>query len=766
MASLRSKRGLLASTAAINAALLGSVILVPMGADVASAQAQTSPPQSNVSELPAVTVDEPGAARKRGAVVSSQNTRTSRAVAANRRRSAAAPARSQAPRSQGTGGAIGTTTGYVATASTAGTKTSTALIETPQSLSVVTQKELRDRNVQTLKDAVSYTPGVTTTAFGYDPRFDSFYIRGFDATYTGIYRDGLRQGGGNFAIPKIEPYGLDSVSILRGPASGLYGLGSPGGIVDVTTKRPPLTAFGEVQLQGGTYDRYQGSFDVGGPVPGSDQLYYRLTGLLRDAKTWYPGNDDDRAYIAPALTWRPDADTSFTILSEYQKSRTAASIGNFRTPDGQLTNIYSNDPAFSAMDQKQYRIGYAFEHNVDDVWTVRQNFRFYQVDVDAKYTQIDSIDSSTNLASRSAWRILDSFNTVTLDNQAEAKFMLGAIKNTVLFGVDYGHSYYNDKIGYGPAPDLNLLTMNYGAQAIATPAFSIFNKQSTDEVGVYAQEQAKLGGFILTLNGRQSWVSQTTTAGLDGVPSTQKATAFTGRAGLSYVFDNGIAPYISYATAFAPQVGVDASGLPFRPTTGEQKEVGIKYQMPNVPVLLTAAVFDITQDNVLRTDPNNMAFQAATGQVESKGVELEAKLALKQGFDLTAAYTHLNVVITQGNPDTTGNELSGIPGNSFAAFGKYTFQSGVPVEGLGLGLGVRYIGTNFGNDQNTFQNAATTLFDAVIDYDLGKLDRRFLGATMRVNATNLFDTHYQTCQSGYCYAGERRQVIGTLSYRW
>ena len=736
------------------------------GANVASAQAQTSPPPNNVSVLPAVTVDQPGAAKKRAAAASSQSTRSSRAVAANRRSRVATPAQSQAPRSQGNAGNIGTTTGYVATGSTAGTKTSTALIETPQSLSVVTQKELRDRNVQTLKDAVNYTPGVTTTAFGYDPRFDSFYIRGFDATYTGIYRDGLRQGGGNFAIPKIEPYGLDSVSILRGPASGLYGLGSPGGIVDVTTKRPPLTSFGEVELQGGTYDRYQGSFDIGGPVPGSDQLYYRLTGLLRDAKTWYPGNDDDRTYIAPALTWRPDVDTSFTILSEYQSSRTASSIGNFRTPDGQLTNIYSNDPAFSAMDQKQYRIGYAFEHNVDDVWTVRQNFRFYQVDTDAKYTQIDSIDSSTNLASRSAWRILDSFNTVTLDNQAEAKFMLGAIKNTALFGVDYGHSYYNDKIGYGPAPDLNLLTMNYGAQAIASPAFSIFNKQSTDEVGVYAQEQARLGGFILTLNGRQSWVSQTTTAGLDGVPSTQKATAFTGRAGLAYVFDNGVAPYVSYATAFAPQVGVDASGSPFKPTTGEQKEIGIKYQMPQLPVLLTAAVFDITQDNVLRTDPSNMAFQAATGQVESKGVELEAKLALKQGFDLTAAYTHLNVVITQGNPDTTGNELSGIPRNSFAAFGKYTFQSGVPVEGLGLGLGVRYIGTNFGNDQNTFQNAARTLFDAVIDYDLGKLDRRLLGATARLNATNLFDTHYQTCQSGYCYAGERRQVIGTLSYRW
>jgi iron complex outermembrane recepter protein len=755
---------LLRTNAAINAAFLGSVLLVSAGGGIFSARAQTSTARNDVIALPPVTVDAV-ATKKRGTVASTRSARSSRAAAANRR-SARPIAPSTAPEAQAAGRTSGTTTGYMATNSAAGTKTNTSLIETPQSLSVVTRKELEDRNVQTLKDAVNYTPGVTTSAFGYDPRFDSFYIRGFDVTYTGIYRDGLRQGGGNFAIPKIEPYGLDSVSILRGPASGLYGLGSPGGIVDVTTKRPTLTPFGEVQLQVGNYDRYQGSFDVGGPVPGSDQLYYRLTGLLRDAKTWYPGNDDDRAYIAPSLTWRPDADTSLTILSEYQTSRTAASIGNFRTTDGQLTNIYSNDPAFSAMDQKQYRIGYAFAHDVDDVWTVRQNFRFYQVDTDAKYTQIDSIDITTDLASRSAWRIQDRFDTVTLDNQAEAKFALGAIKNTVLFGVDYGHFYYTDKIGYGSAPDLNLLTMNYGAQAIASPAFSIFNKQSTDEVGVYVQQQARFGGFILTLNGRQSWVSQTTTAGLDGTPATQKATAFTGRAGLSYLFDNGLAPYVSYATAFNPQVGVDASGLPFKPTTGKQSEAGIKYQMPHVPLLLTAAVFDITQDNVLRTDPSNIAFQAATGQVESKGVELEAKLTLNQGFDLTAAYTHLNVVITQGNADTTGNEFSGIPRDSFGAFGKYTFQSGNPLEGFGLGLGARYIGANFGNDQNTFQNAATTLFDAVIDYDLGKLDRRFRGAYARVNATNLFDKRYQTCQSGYCYAGERRQIIGSLSYRW
>nr|WP_249128836.1 TonB-dependent siderophore receptor [Bradyrhizobium japonicum] len=757
MALSERKHRWLGTTAAIEATMLGSIAFVAVEALSSQAQAQTS-------NLPPVTVEAPDPAKKRSNVASNQRTWSLRPVSASRRNNVAAN-QNRTPQATGLVTA-GATTGYVATSSSAGTKTNTPLIETPQSLTVVTKKELEDRNVQTLKDAINYTPGVTTSAFGYDPRFDSFYIRGFDATYTGIYRDGLRQGGGNFVIPKIEPYGLDSVTILRGPASGLYGLGSPGGIVDVTTKRPPMTAFGEVQLQAGNYDRYQGSFDVGGPVPGSDQLYYRLTGLLRDARTWFPGNDDDRAYIAPALTWKPNLDTAFTILGEYQTSRTAASIGNARTADGKLTNIYSNDPAFSAMDQKQFRIGYAFEHNVNDTWTVRQNFRFYQVGVDAKYTQIDSLDTTTQTASRSAWRIVDNLKTATLDNQAEAKFMLGAVRNTVLFGLDYSHQHYDDKIGYGPAPDLNLLTMNYGAQAISSPPFSIFTKQSTDEVGVYVQEQAKFGGFILTLNGRQSWVSQSTTTTLDGTPETQKPSAFIGRAGLSYLFDNGIAPYVSYATSFSPQTGVDVTGATFKPTTGEQTEAGIKYQMPNVPLLLTAAVFDIKQDNVLRTNPDNIAFQAATGQIESKGLELEAGLTLKPGFDFTAAYTHLNVVITRGNADTTGNQYSGIPRDSFATFGKYTFQSGTPFEGLGLGLGARYIGANFGDDQNTFENAAKTLFDAVIDYDVGKLDRRFQGAYMRVNATNLFDKQYQTCQAGYCYAGERRQVFGTLSYRW
>ncbi|MDX7953654.1 TonB-dependent siderophore receptor [Lichenihabitans sp. Uapishka_5] len=659
------------------------------------------------------------------------------------------------------------TVGYLATRSTAGTKTNTPTIEVPQSQSTVTRRELDDRNVQTLKQAVDYTPGTTTGTFGYDPRFDSFSIRGFDVTYDGVYRDGLRQGGSGFSIPLVEPYGLQDLTILRGPASGLYGLGSPGGIIDLTTKRPTAGPFGELQLQIGQYDRYQGNFDIGGPVVGLDGFSYRLTGLVRESGNWLPGADDNRTYVAPAVTWRPDSDTSVTVLAEHQTSRVNANTSFFQGPNHSLTSLYSNDPAYGAQSQEQYRIGYLAEHRFSDLLTVRQNLRFTHVNVDSKYTQIDGVDDVAGLASRSTGRVIDSFNFLTLDNQAESHFTLGPVANTLLFGVDYQHAFLNHGFGFGSAPDLDIVTRNYGAQPIPNITdLSYHIKQLQDQVGVYAQEQAKWGGFVLTLNGRQSWVDTDTRDLIAATRGDQKDAAFTGRVGLSYLFDNGVAPYVSYATQFEPQLGTNLAGQTFAPTQGEQEEAGIKYQIPGANVLLTAAAFNITQNNVLRLDPSNIAFQAATGQVQSQGVELAAVATLAPGIDVTAAYTRLDVRITRGATDTTGNTLSGIPDDTVSAFAKYTFQPGWRLAGLGVGAGVRYIGSSFGDDQNTFRVRDVALLDAVLDYDFAKLDPKYAGLKLQVNANNLLDTRYQECQSGYCYRGAYQQVIGSLVYRW
>jgi iron complex outermembrane receptor protein len=246
----------------------------------------------------------------------------------------------------------------------------------------------------------------------------------------------------------------------------------------------------------------------------------------------------------------------------------------------------------------------------------------------------------------------------------------------------------------------------------------------------------------------------------------QNDAAFTGRAGLAYLFDNGVSPYVSYSTSFSPQIGTDAAGQAFQPTTGTQEEAGVKYKIPNANVLLTAALFNITQNNVLRTDPDNLAFQISTGQVQSRGLELEANAAVATGLNVTAAYTHLNVKITRGDDDTTGNWFSGIPNDAFSAFAKYTVQPGSRLAGLGIGMGVRYIGSSYGDDQNTFKNSPVTFVDGVVDYDFAQLNPRLKGMKMQVNATNLFDARHISCQAGYCYQDERRQVIGSLIYRW
>ena len=659
------------------------------------------------------------------------------------------------------------TTGYVATRETAATKTDTPVREVPQSISTVTREQLNDRDVQTLNQVIQYTPGASTNVGGALNDFDRIFIRGFSAI-TDVYRDNLRQGGNNFGVPKVEPYGLESAQILRGPASGLYGLGSTGGIVDVITKRPTLNPFGELQLQVGQYNRYQGNFDLGGPVVGLDSVTYRLTGLFREANTYLPGENDNRAYFAPAVRWQPDADTSITLLGEYQQSRTS---GNniFYTDANHRALYYANDPRFGAFDQEQYRIGYEYEHRFNDFLTVRQNFRFYHVTADSKFTLIDSVDDAAQTAQRSVGRDRDNFNSVALDNQALLHAWTGPVEHTLLLGLSYNHYFNVSKYGTNTVgvPDLDLRTLNYGAQAIApvTPADYFFiDREHLDEEGLYAQEQARWGGFVLTLNGQQSWVQRQSI----NIGSTVNAdeSAFTGRAGLAYLFDNGVSPYVSYATSYSPQLGASFAGTPFPSLTAEQEEGGVKYQLPTLPVLLTAAVFNITADNVLRSDAANFGFQVATGRVESQGVELEANVALAEGFNLIAAYSHLATRNLRTNDDTTGKQFSGIPEDSASVFAKYTFQPGSAVAGLGIGGGVRYIGSSFGDDQNTFRNADVALVDAVADYDLGQADPRFQGLRLQINATNLLDTRYQACQSGYCGIGEGQQVIGSAIYRF
>jgi iron complex outermembrane recepter protein len=642
--------------------------------------------------------------------------------------------------------------GYVAKSGRIGTKTDTPLVEVPQAISAVTERQLDEQNPRTLNESLGYVPGVSVDNYGFDPRFEAFFIRGFPATYNGIFRDGLRQFSSPTGFFRTEPYGLEGITILKGPASALYGPSSAGGLVELMTKRPTEDLFREVEVQYGSNERYQGNFDFSGPVNADKTFLARLTGVVRDSGTEIEGFSDDRVYIAPAFTWQPTDDTRLTVLGEYMNS-TVGGTAFFYNDGNRVTDIYEGDPSYNDFNQEQGRIGYEFQHRFNETFTFRQNVRYAALDNDLEYAYVSGFDGDTPL--RSAGRNAENVETFVADNQLLADFSTGPVDHLSIVGVDYGWVTYDQKQGYGDIP----------ADGGTLP-LSFTSAQDMSQVGVYAQDQVSYENWRLTLGGRYDWLTADTTVA-DGSTTTEDYDRFSGRVGLSYVTEFGIVPYINYTTSFTPNVGVTIDGTPARPTIGEQKEIGIKYEVPNYNAVITAALFDIEQaDGVIFEVVDGFNKQVSL-DMRSRGLELELATSLDNGINLIAgyAYTDIEFVDGYGGLDLNGNKLSGIPQHTFSIWGDYTIGGG-PAAGLGFGAGVRYVGTSPGDDENTFDNDDRIFLDAAVHYDFGATNAKLEGLRLQVNARNLLDEQGTVCTSGACYRDEGRSVIGSLRYRF
>ncbi|SIQ24092.1 iron complex outermembrane recepter protein [Rhizobium sp. RU20A] len=675
----------------------------------------------------------------------------------------------------GSGGVI-TGEGYVGTSSATGAKTDTPFIKTPQSISSVTQKQLEDRNPQSLSDVIAYTPGTRVGAYGFDPRFDSFTVRGFDVTYTGIFRDNLRQPAAGSSIFKTEPYGLEGVSILRGPSSALYGATGAGGLYNLISKRPTEEPLREVGVQLGTNNRYQGQFDFSGPVNETDPLYYRMTGLLRSADTEQVSVPDDRAYLAPAFTWKPDEDTRLTVLGEYSRTETGGTAAYYNDPTGRVTDIFGGNPAFNESIQKQGRIGYEFEHRLNETFVIRQNARLSTLHTNADWAfayQPNAIDPL--LLDSSAGTFDERMTAFVIDNQLEATFDTGGLDHTLLTGIDLTKFRWTSLNGYGATPPLDTRNPNAG-RPTAPIAYQTRAVQDQLQAGIYMQDQMRYDAWTFTLGGRYDVVrsdSDATTLAT-GVTTTTKQTdrAFSWRAGVTYETDFGLNPYASYSTAFSPNAGISIeTGRPFKATESEQQEVGVKYLLPDTNTLLTAALFNIEQTNGLYYEVVNLPsgpanIQVQRGKLRSRGLELEAATSLDNGLSLIASYTYTQMKIIEGPAGTVGNDVSSVPRHMASLWAHYALPEDGPLSGLGIGGGVRFIGESYGSDRNTTKNGARALVDAAVDFDFGAVDKKYEGLKLQVNATNLFDRRDPVCSAAFCYRDQGRAVIGTLKYNW
>lgn len=680
--------------------------------------------------------------------------------------------------------ALGPTNGYVARRSATATKTGTSILETPQAVNVVGRKEIEDRQAQSVSQALLYTPGVLTQ-YGTDLRYDWLYVRGF---VPGRYLDGLRLpfGARGYSQPRIESYGLERIELLKGPSSGLYGQNSPGGLLNLVSKRPSAVPLREIQLQTGSFGRAQAAFDLSGPVDPDGRILYRLTGLARTTGTQVDYLEEDRVFIAPSVTFRPDADTSLTILSQYlhidspgggapQGLPTLGTLYN--NPRGRIpTNRFIGEPNYDRFKLDHGFIGYAFQHRFNDVWTVRQNLRFSHVEADTQRVQAIGLAANGRTLSRYAWAFPERSNLFNVDNQAEARFFTGPLAHTLLFGADYlREDARYDESELRVVPSVDIFTPVY-AGTVTRPPLGTRITQGRNQAGLYVQDEIRVGGFSLTLSGRQDWanaVTRTRTAATGAVSQVkQDDAAFTGRVGLSYLFEGGFAPYVSYATSFQPTSGTNRLGTPFAPTTGDQIEGGIKVQPAGTNLLLTGAVFDLKQQNVLTPDALDFRFNTQAGEARVRGLELEAKASLSESLDVIASYAAMTSEFTKANANAAGvsivgNELPFVPRHQASVWLDYTIRTG-DWAGLGLGTGVRYIGVSVGDNANLYKTPVVTLVDAALRYDFGYRYPSLKGVDLALNATNLFDrTYVTTCIAATgCFYGNRQTILATLRYRW
>ncbi|MFC3691531.1 TonB-dependent siderophore receptor [Chenggangzhangella methanolivorans] len=669
---------------------------------------------------------------------------------------------------------VATSDGYVAKTTRSGTKTDTPILEAPVVINSITQKQLEDRQPQNLQEALAYTPGVKVGAFGFDPRYDSFFIRGVDVTYTGIFRDGLRQFNAPNGLFRLEPYGLEQISILKGPASAIYGASSSAGVVDLISKRPTDYKFAEVEAQTGSFNRVQGAFDFGGPVNADGSVMFRLTGLGRNAGTELDAVKDNRAFIAPALTFEPTDATKITLLGEYMDATTGGSAAyqndydaNFVTRGAIRTPLASDD--FNDFRQKQGRIGYEFEHQFNEFVTLHQNVRYSALSTRQEYNGTQPVPD-LNLTLRDTGLLVDDVQGVAADTYLLTKVETGPARHKILTGFDYSYLKYTEKQAFGTFTDPNDISKPDYDDAGAFPAYY---HQTQKLFGVYGQDEVEIDRWRLTFGGRYDWfdsdfLSKTTTTTPRDTIELQKQDGgkFTGRVGVSYVTDFGLTPFAAYGTSFVPNPGTVINGSVTKPTVGEQVEAGVKYAHPGTNSLITASVFNLKQkDGVVYAVVSGLNQQTQL-DFRNRGFELDATGAMQNGITLQAAYSYIDTEISKP-ASLDGKQITAIPRHSFKVWAGYDAKSG-PLKGLGLGAGVRYEGASYGDNTNRSQikNDGRAFIDAKASYELENLSADLKGLKLQVNATNLLDDRKQFCSSDYCYFDQGRQVIASVRYRW
>ncbi len=651
------------------------------------------------------------------------------------------------------------------------TKLETPDIETPQAVSIITRQQYEEQGATSVRQAVSYTPGVYSNQIGASNRFDYIVLRGFsDGSLDNVYLDGLKLMGdtNSHSSLVIDPWFLDSVEVVRGPASVLYGRSSPGGIVALNSRKPSFDPGGEVKLFAGNNNQRGAAFDVTGPVDDNDRVAARLTGMTRYADSQFDHLKEQRYAIAPSLAWRITDQTRLDLMAYLHRDPEGGSHSGLPyegtvTPHAgrKISNtFFEGEDDYDKYDRRENMVGYNVEHAFDSGWSVRQKLRYLHTKVNLNQVYAAGWLNDTEL-NRGYSGSDESLSAITLDNQIDGSVDTGIINHRLLFGVDYQRRSNNVTASYGSFPAIDAFNPVYGADPLSISVYSR-EKHKLEQTGIYLQDQMSLDRWRLTLGGRHDQVKITNVNKINDTRDTLDQDHFSSRAALMYLFDSGFAPYVSYSTAFTPTSFTDEYGKILQPMKGKQWEAGLKFQPEGSQTMYSASVYRINQKNIATkvepTDPYR-----SIGEIESEGVELEAVGQLTDNLRLQAAYTYNDIRYKKSSAEEQGKRAVYAPRNQASAWLSYDVKTGL-FDGLTVGSGVRYVNGITSDRQNTHTLPSYTLVDLAVGYDLSHVGLKGMSAQLNVN--NLTDKRYvAACNSlSYCYFGAERSIVGSVSW--
>lgn len=668
---------------------------------------------------------------------------------------------------------------YVPTESETGTKSDIPLIEMPQSISVVTRDQIDLLNFIDVQQAVRYVAGVSGENYGPDLRFDFLTVRGFVPKQ---YIDGLATPvSTTIQAIGLDLYAFETLDILKGPASVLYGSAPPGGIYNQTIRRAEEERSGELWLQYGTDAYSQLATTVTGDL--SDRVNGRFTLMVRDQEAERNEVSAKRVLLAPTLNFEISDSMELDALFYFQDDEVRGDTNGFLpvfgtllpNPVGEVSrSVNLGEPDFNQYNRDQFGVGFDLSHQINVVWNLDINSRYSEYSEDRDVIFGTGLLDDNRTVTRGNSPYAEDVESIALDTRLSGAFDGDSASHKLLVGVDYRDVDNASGFGFVGASSIDLFNPVYGQGGDVSPGVTTrFNEQTVEQIGLYAQDQITVGQWVFLISGRYDWVDSEyiqpfTPIGDTGPVLDKQQEQFTFRVGANYLFDNGFAPYISYATSFEPVLGGDIDGNAFDPTTGNQIEAGIKYDGrglgEGVDLFGSFAVFQITQEDLVSTgfNPNLPVFGVQLGEVEVVGVELEFVIRINDTLSFNGSYSYTDSEITKSNVDVeVGEPLPVTPEQKISLLADYTFQDG-QFRGLGFNLGVRYTSESAGSlpgafNPVVFDSDDSFLVDAAIRYDTDKW--RF-----SINGSNVLDEKYVArCASvSNCNFGAGRQVIGTV----